>query len=51
MERRKLTLDRHLWYDILNIVSEWTLNHPDIHIEDLTDDIHDYILKEYGPQF
>lgn len=44
-------LDSKLWYDILGIVSEWATDHPDLFLDYLVDDIHDYILEEYGPPF
>lgn len=49
MER--LEMEKELWFDLLDIVSDWSLSHPDLHIEELVDDIHDYVLEQYGPPF
>lgn len=40
-----------LWEDIYDIVSEWVTEHPHLLLEDLTDDIVDYIIEMYAPPF
>lgn len=49
MER--LEMDYGLWNSIHRIASDWVIDHPDLTVEELVDDIHDYVLEQYGPPF
>jgi hypothetical protein len=49
MER--LDMNHGLWEDLFDIVSEWILEHPKLSVEELVDDIYDYVREEYGPPF
>ena len=40
-----------LWEDLFDLVSEWLLDHPDLFIDELVDDLSDYIVDTYGPPF
>jgi len=40
-----------LWENIYDILSEWITDHPHLFIEDVTDDIFDYVIDNYGPPF
>jgi hypothetical protein len=40
-----------LWYSLHRIVSDWVDEHPDLIVEELVDDLHDYIVEQYGPPF
>jgi hypothetical protein len=40
-----------LWTDIFDMIQEWVLDHPELDVEDLTDDIFDYIMERYQPPF
>lgn len=40
-----------LWDDLFDIISEWLLEHPECYIDEVVDDLHDYIIDNYGPPF
>ena len=49
MER--LTMDHDMWEDLFDIVSNWVLEHPELSVEELVDDLHDYVVEQFGPPF
>jgi hypothetical protein len=44
-------METKLWEDLYDIVSSWVLDHPQLFLDDLTDDIFDYIIEMYAPPF
>ena len=44
-------MDSKLWYDLHHIVSSWAVEHPDLTVDELVDDLHDYVIVEFGPPF
>jgi hypothetical protein len=40
-----------LWTDIFDIINNWLLEHPELDVEELTDDIFDYVMEQYAPPF
>lgn len=40
-----------LWEELFDIVTEWVLDHPDLYLDELVDDLHDYIIETYAPPF
>jgi len=40
-----------LWEDIFDLVSEWVLDHPKLYLDELVDDLYEYIIDNYGPPF
>ena len=44
-------METKLFCDIYDIVSTWVTDHPHLLLEDLTDDLVDYIIEQYAPPF
>lgn len=40
-----------LWEDLFDLVSEWVLDHPELYLDELVDDLFDYVVDNYGPPF
>ena len=36
---------------LFDLVSEWLLDHPDLFIDELVDDLFDYVIETYAPPF
>lgn len=46
-----INMDDKLWNNLYLIVLDWVFEHPDLTIDELVDDLHDYVLDNYGPPF
>ena len=44
-------LNSELWYELHRIVDYWVVDHPKLQMDDLVDDLHDFVLQYYGPPF